>query len=144
MGYKDLHEHLKALEEQNLLYRINAPINKDTEIHTLMRWQFRGGIPEDQRKAFLFENVTDARDLKFQIPVTVGALAASTAVDRTLPEVGSATAVAARGTPARPWRIAVKAISAMPSSKTKKTSVRCSKTRPAARSAARSIQSARK
>ncbi|MBI4632515.1 MAG: UbiD family decarboxylase [Deltaproteobacteria bacterium] len=77
MGYTDLHEHLKRLEEQGLLYRIKEPVNKDTEMHPLVRWQFRGGIPEAERKAFLFENVTDSRNRKYSIPVTVGALAAS-------------------------------------------------------------------
>lgn len=77
MGYKDLHEHLKTLEQKNLLYRIKEPVNKDTEIHTLVRWQFRGGIPEKDRKAFLFENVTDSRGMKYKIPVAVGALAAN-------------------------------------------------------------------
>ena len=52
MGYKDLHEHLKALDDQNLLYRISEPVNKDTELHPLVRWQFRGSIPEKDRKAF--------------------------------------------------------------------------------------------
>ena len=77
MGYTDLHKHLQNLEEQGLLYRIKEPINKDTEMHPLVRWQFRGSIPEDERKAFFFENVTDSRNIKYQIPVAVGALAAS-------------------------------------------------------------------
>src|SRR3989304_1043886 len=77
MSYSDLHEHLRALEKQGLLYRISVPVNKDTELHPLVRWQFRGGIPEAERKAFFFENVTDSRNRKYDIPVTVGALAAS-------------------------------------------------------------------
>jgi len=93
MGYQDLHEHLKKLEEQNLLYRIKKPVNKDTEIHTLVRWQFRGGIPENERKAFLFENVIDARNKQYEIPVAVGALAASPQIyaigmDCTVDEIG--------------------------------------------------------
>jgi UbiD family decarboxylase len=77
MSYTDLHEHLRRLEEQGLLYRIKAPVNKDTEMHPLVRWQFRGSIPEAERKAFLFENVTDSRNRTYDIPVVVGALAAN-------------------------------------------------------------------
>ena len=42
-----------------------------------MRWQFLGGVPEDKRRAFLFTNVTDAKGRRYDIPVVVGALAAS-------------------------------------------------------------------
>ena len=57
--------------------RIDRPINKDTELHPLVRWQFLGGVPEDKRRAFLFTNVTDAKGRRYDIPVVVGALAAS-------------------------------------------------------------------
>ena len=42
-----------------------------------MRWQFLGGVPEDKRRAFLFTHVTDAKGRRYDIPVVVGALAAS-------------------------------------------------------------------
>ena len=58
--YRDFREHLKALEERGKLIRIKREINKDTELMPLVRWQFRG-LEEDQRKAFLFENVVDAK-----------------------------------------------------------------------------------
>lgn len=45
----------------------------------LVRWQFRG-LEEDQRKAFLFENVVDAKGRKYDMPVSVGTLAASTEI----------------------------------------------------------------
>ena len=78
MGYyRDFREYLARLEEQGYLYRIKRPINKDTELHPIVRWQFRGGIPETKRKAFLFENVTDSQGASFSIPVVVGALGAS-------------------------------------------------------------------
>jgi len=51
-GYRDLHEHLAELDKQGLLVTIDRPINKDTELHPLVRWQFRGGIAEPDRKAF--------------------------------------------------------------------------------------------
>src|SRR5690606_15527857 len=43
----------------------------------LVRWQYRGGIPERERKAFLFEHVVDGHGRKFDFPVVVGALAAT-------------------------------------------------------------------
>jgi len=75
--YKDLHEHIKTLEENGLLVRVKREMNKDTEIHPLVRWQYRGGIREEDRKAFIFENVVDAKGRKYDIPVVVGALAAN-------------------------------------------------------------------
>ena len=80
--YPDLHEHLKALDEAGLLITVERPINKDTELHPLVRWQFRGGIEERDRKAFLFTNVVDSKNRKYDIPVVVGALAASREIYR--------------------------------------------------------------
>ncbi|MGB6320593.1 MAG: UbiD family decarboxylase, partial [Xanthobacteraceae bacterium] len=76
-GYPDLHAHIAELERQGLLIRVQRPINKDTEMHPLVRWQFRGGIPEAERKAFLFENVVDSAGRKYDIPVAVGILASN-------------------------------------------------------------------
>ncbi|HWI36158.1 MAG TPA: UbiD family decarboxylase, partial [Burkholderiales bacterium] len=80
--YADLHEHLAALEKAGLLITVDRAINKDTEMHPLVRWQFRGGIAEKDRKAFLFKNVTDSKGRKYDIPVVVGALAASREIYR--------------------------------------------------------------
>ena len=74
-GYRDLREHIDALDAAALLTRIDHPVNKDTEMYPLVRWQFRGGIPEEGRKAFLFTNVTGSGDRRFDIPVLIGALA---------------------------------------------------------------------
>ena len=71
-----LREYIEALDKAGKLQRVTTPINKDTELHPLVRLQFRG-LPESQRKAFLFENVVDSRGLKHDIPVVVGALAGS-------------------------------------------------------------------
>src|SRR6267154_5677236 len=76
-SYPDLHDHIRTLEEAGQLIRVDRSINKDTEMHPLVRWQFRGGIAEKDRKAFLFTNVTDGKGRKYEIPVVVGALAAS-------------------------------------------------------------------
>ena len=76
-NYPDLHEHLAALEERGLLQRIDKQIDKDSEMHPLVRWQFVGGIAEADRKAFLFTNIVDGRGRKYDIPVVVGAIAAN-------------------------------------------------------------------
>jgi 4-hydroxy-3-polyprenylbenzoate decarboxylase len=81
-AYPDLHEHLRTLDEAGLLVTVHRPINKDTEMHPLVRWQFRGGIAERDRKAFLFTNVTDSKGRAYAIPVAVGALAASREIYR--------------------------------------------------------------
>jgi len=81
-GYADLHDHIDHLDKAGLLRRIDAPINKDTEMHPLVRWQFRGGIPERDRKAFLFTNVVDSAGRHYDIPVVIGALAANAAIYR--------------------------------------------------------------
>ena len=74
-GYLDLHEHLAALDRQGLLLTIERAVDKDAELHPLVRWQFVGGIEEHERKAFLFTNVVDGRGRKYAFPVVVGALA---------------------------------------------------------------------
>ncbi len=79
-GYVDLHEHIAALRDAGLLVEIDREINKDTELHPLVRWQFRGGIDEPDRKAFLFTNITDSKGRKFDIPVLVCGLAGNRAI----------------------------------------------------------------
>jgi UbiD family decarboxylase len=79
-GYADLHEHLAELEKRGLLLRIDRAVDKDAELHPLVRWQFVGGMDEAERKAFLFTNITDGRGRKYDIPVVVGAIAANRAI----------------------------------------------------------------
>jgi UbiD family decarboxylase len=91
----DFQSHLAKLEAQGLLVRVDKPINKDTELHPLVRWQFLGGIPEDERRAFLFTNVIDSHGRRYDIPVAVGALAASAKIyaigmGRPVEEIGAA------------------------------------------------------
>src|SRR5512141_3247607 len=76
-NYHDLHDHLDALEQRGLLHRIDRKIDKDAEMHPLVRWQFVGGIGQAERKAFLFTNITDGLGRKYDIPVVVGAIAAN-------------------------------------------------------------------
>src|ERR1700761_5967737 len=73
----DFQEHLAKLEAAGLLLRVDRTINKDTELHPLVRWQFQGGLHEDQRRAFLFTNVVDGEGRRYDVPVAIGALAAS-------------------------------------------------------------------
>ena len=81
-SYPDLHDHIRAIEEAGMLVKVERPINKDTEMHPLVRWQFRGGIEEKDRKAFLFTNVVDSKGRKYDIPVLVGGLAANREIYR--------------------------------------------------------------
>jgi len=79
-GYPDLHDHVEALKKAGLLIVVDRQINKDTEMHPLVRWQYRGGIAEPDRKAFLFTNVIDSKGRKSDIPVLVGGLAGNRAI----------------------------------------------------------------
>ncbi len=81
-SYPDLHEHVLALARAGLLVVVDEPINKDTEMHPLVRWQYRGGIPEPERKAFLFTQPTDSKGRRFDISVLVAGLAANRDVYR--------------------------------------------------------------
>src|SRR5574341_679229 len=76
-GYADLRDHIDALERAGLLVRVKREINKDTEMHPLVRWQYRGGLPEQDWRGFLFENVTGAKGRRYDIPVAVGVMAGS-------------------------------------------------------------------
>src|SRR5712691_11579389 len=91
----DFQAHLAALEAAGLLVRVDRPINKDTELHPLVRWQFQGGLPEEERRAFLFTNVVDSSGRRYDMPVAVGALAASADIyavgmGRPVEEIGTA------------------------------------------------------
>src|ERR1700730_6154761 len=91
----DLQTHLARLDAEGLLLHIDRPINKDTELHPLVRCAFIGGAAEAERRAFLFTNVVDARGRRFDMPVVVGALAASPRIyaigmARPVEEIGAA------------------------------------------------------
>jgi 4-hydroxy-3-polyprenylbenzoate decarboxylase len=95
LPYADLHAHVLALERAGLLHVIDEPINKDTEMHPLVRWQYRGGIAEADRKAFLFTQPTDSKGRRYGMSVLVAGLAASRDVYRVgfgkpLAEIGAA------------------------------------------------------
>src|SRR5262245_46179080 len=101
-GYRDLHEHVLALAGAGLLAVIDEPINKDTEMHPLVRWQYRGGIAEAERKAFLFTRPTDGKGRRFDASVLVAGLAANREVyrigfGRPLEEIGPTWVAAIAG-----------------------------------------------
>jgi 3-polyprenyl-4-hydroxybenzoate decarboxylase len=75
--YPDRHEHLQTLKDRGLLLQIDRPIDKDGELHPLVRWRFVGGLAEGDRKAFLFTNIIDGRSRRYEIPVVVGAIGAN-------------------------------------------------------------------
>jgi len=79
-GYNDLQQHLAELDKAGLLVTVDRPIDKDSEMHPLVRWQFVGGMAEAERKAFLFTNIRDGQGRKYDIPVVIGALAANRAI----------------------------------------------------------------
>jgi 4-hydroxy-3-polyprenylbenzoate decarboxylase len=91
----DFQQHLKRLEAEGLVVQIDQPVNKDAELHPLVRWQFQGGLPEDKRRAFLFTHVVDGSGRRYEMPVVVGALSASPQIyaigmGRPLAEIGDA------------------------------------------------------
>src|SRR6195256_5806601 len=104
----DLQSHIADLEAKGLLVRIDHPVNKDTELHPLVRLQFIGGIPEAERRAFLFTNVVDGSGRRYDMPVVVGAIAASAEIysqgmRRAVDEIGTAW-IAAIANPIAPVR----------------------------------------
>ena len=88
--YKDVRDYLQALEKNDKLVRIKQPINKDTEMHPLVRLQYRG-LPEEQRRAFLFEKVVDLKGRAFDIPVAIACYAGN------LPAVAASSVSTPRG-----------------------------------------------
>ena len=76
-GYPDLHQHVLTLAERGRLILVDRPIDKDSEMHPLVRWQFRGGLPEPKRCAFLFTQPTDAKGRAYDGSVLIGGLAAN-------------------------------------------------------------------
>jgi UbiD family decarboxylase len=89
-GYPDLHAHIEELKRRGRLLVIDREIDKDSELHPLVRWQFVGGMAEADRKAFLFTNIVNAQGRKYSMPVIVGGLAAN----REIYSVGMGTTVA--------------------------------------------------
>ena len=68
-SYPDLHDHLKALDEAGLLVKVDREINKDTEMHPLVRWQFRGGIEEKIEKPFYLPTSLILKEISLICPL---------------------------------------------------------------------------
>ena len=79
INYTTIREYIPILEKNEKLVRIKRPINKNTELHPLVRWQFIG-LPDNERRAFLFENIIDSKGKQYDSPTLVGGLAASTEI----------------------------------------------------------------
>jgi 4-hydroxy-3-polyprenylbenzoate decarboxylase len=74
--YRDLREYLATLEERTKLRRVSRLINKDTDLHPLVRRQFRG-LEESERRGWLFENLTDLAGRRYRARVATTILGAS-------------------------------------------------------------------
>jgi 4-hydroxy-3-polyprenylbenzoate decarboxylase len=80
MGYyPSLREYIKTLESRGKLFRIEREVCRETELHPLVRWQFRG-LAENERRAFLFEKVASVAGRKYKMSVLSGACASSRAI----------------------------------------------------------------
>ncbi|MBG06481.1 MAG: carboxylase [Rhodospirillaceae bacterium] len=79
MPYRDLRDYIAELDKRDLLQVVDAPVCKDTELVPLVRLQFRG-LPEAERRAFWFKQVTDQRGRNFDASVVLGSLGCSRAV----------------------------------------------------------------
>jgi UbiD family decarboxylase len=74
--YRDLREFLTALERAGKLRVIGEEVNKDTELHPLVRWQFRG-LEEAQWDGWLFERLTDQKGRKYDAKVATAIIGAN-------------------------------------------------------------------
>ncbi len=63
--YRDFREYLKRLEQIGKLRTISAAVDKDREIHPLVKWQYRG-LEEADRFGFLFEKVVDRKGRSYR------------------------------------------------------------------------------
>ncbi|MDS0256520.1 UbiD family decarboxylase [Thermoplasmatales archaeon AK] len=76
MVFHDLREYLEALKKKGLLNVVERRTRLETELMPIVRLQFRG-LPENQRKGFLFTNVYDAKGRSFDAQVCTGVLSSS-------------------------------------------------------------------
>ena len=73
----DFQEHLADLEAQGLLTRIDHPINKDTELHPLVRCSSSAASRRPSAAPSCSPTSSTAKGRRYDMPVVVGALAAS-------------------------------------------------------------------
>ena len=73
MAYRDIREHLAALESKGKLRRIQKNVDHTWEVACLARWMFQA-LPDEERFGLLFERVKG-----HDMPVMTGVLGASRA-----------------------------------------------------------------
>ena len=72
--YRDFREYLARLEDAGKLRRISKTVDRDRELHPLVRWQYRG-LDEEDRTGFLFEQLTDRHGKQYRAQVASSVLA---------------------------------------------------------------------
>lgn len=73
--FRDFRDYLAALDGRGWLKTIAQVVDKDCELHPLVRWEYRG-IEEPARFGFLFEHVVDRRGERMTGRVASSVLAA--------------------------------------------------------------------
>ncbi len=111
--FRDLHEWLDFLDSRGFLRRISRSINKDTEMHPLVRLQFRG-LQEAERTGWLFENVVDVAGRRYDIPVALGVMAPNRLVYALGMGVNSASEISAKWAQAQIHSISPRTLSSGP------------------------------
>ena len=81
MAYRDIREHLAALESKGKLKRVQKFVDHTWELACLARWMFQA-LPDEERFGLLFERVRG-----FNTPVMTGVLGASRSTYATALEV---------------------------------------------------------
>lgn len=74
--YRDFREYLAKLDQLGRLRHIPSPIDKDRELHPLVKWQYRG-LEESERFGFLFEQVVDRKGVIYKGKVASSVVAAN-------------------------------------------------------------------
>lgn len=69
--FADLREYLDLLEEKGKLHRFKHEVVKETQMASLVMLQYRG-LPEDQWKTFLFEQVVGVKGRRYGNRVLMG------------------------------------------------------------------------
>jgi UbiD family decarboxylase len=74
--FQNLREFLGKLEELGRLRRITTPVDKDRELHPLVKWQYRG-LEESERFGFVFDHVVDRHGRRYDGHVASSVIAAN-------------------------------------------------------------------
>jgi 4-hydroxy-3-polyprenylbenzoate decarboxylase len=77
--HRDLRQFIDFLEERGKVHRFGRVVDKDTELMALTRVQLRG-VPAEQRKVLLFEQITDANGGSYDMGVAANVYGASSEI----------------------------------------------------------------